>query len=84
MRCKFKLYEVVTYDRPNYQTGKPEKMVSLEFGAVRPDAGEAEDVLFGTATPSGNLKVQVKPECAEGLVPGRFYYLDISEVAPKD
>lgn len=52
-----------------------------ELAAVYGNATNAEDNTFATATPSASLKLQISNKAAQGfLVPGKAYYIDITEV----
>lgn len=49
--------------------------------AVVADAGIPENSSFAKSTPNGNLDIWIDNPAAQGfLVPGKYYYLDFTEV----
>lgn len=71
-RAKFFLVSKTEYAIQN--VGR--QSFSLEFQPVYGDTEENKK--FWHATPSGLLKLHVKPEVAELFEPGKQYYIDIT------
>lgn len=71
-RCKFQCSSVTK--RKHYNS-EPPFVFDAEFSAVT--SGSDENKSFFASTPSGSLKVSTLRD--DTFVPGKFYYLDITE-----
>lgn len=74
MRCKMVCQSVGR----EFQAYNKQTVTAASFRAV--SDGSEENKAFFAATPSGELKLGVVNDAAvAGLVPGKSYYIDISE-----
>lgn len=70
-RCKFQCADIRRTSTNGYVT----------LNAVYDPALNNEDSAFQKATPSGKLEMSLYPvEKADFFTPGKYYYLDITEV----
>lgn len=89
MRCKMYLSsiskdkgDVAHYDENGQKVSKPGEVATLYFYPVyHQDDPDHENSKYWNATPGGQLTLNVvNAKAVEGLVAGREYYVDISEV----
>lgn len=73
-RLKMTLHSLV----PNIGSAD-DPLTRCTFGAVYSSNPTEEDGVFGKYTPYGSLSYNVRSDIAAHLVPGKAYYVDISE-----